>query len=376
MSKGIDIYRTQTSTRAFGSPSRYYQGKGEIDNIGKYIADLGSNASIIIDGYLFDEMKLKIQAILPKELEVGFFSFGGECSDKEIDSFVKYADEMNAEVIIGLGGGKTLDVAKAASHKINAKLIICPSAASTDAPTSALSVVYTEEGVHSHCYYFKTNPDIVLVDSNIIKNAPVRLLVSGMGDAIATYFETMSNEHSDSANYIGSGYRRTRLSLAVAELCYNIITEKGIHAKIEAENHICTDILEDVIEANILLSGLGFENAGCSIAHAIASGLSVLRDGDGYLHGEKVAYGVLVQHVLEGYSEEKLIKLIEFYLEIGLPTTLSDMNIVANLENVEAIAKKSIVDFGPISKFVTIDYLCACILSADKFAEKMKDAYR
>jgi glycerol dehydrogenase len=374
MTKGIEIYRTKTTTRAFGSPSRYYQGKGELNMLGKYIAEFGNTAAIIIDGFLYETMRTTLEGILSNDLNVGFYSFGGECSDKEIDSFTNYAADMKAEVIVGIGGGKTLDVAKAVSHKINAKLIICPSAASTDSPTSALSVVYTDEGVHSHCYYYKTNPDIVVVDSDVIKNAPVRLLVSGMGDAIATYFEAMSNEHSDSANYIGSGYRRTKLSLAISKLCYDIITEKGIHAKIEAENHICTEILEDVIEANILLSGLGFENTGCSVAHAIASGLSVLREADGYMHGEKVAYGVLVQHIVEGYNEADIMKLLDFYLAVGLPTHLIDMNVQPTMENVLAIAEKSIVDFGPVSKLITIEDLCACILSADLYATKIKEA--
>lgn len=372
MEAGVEIYRTKTRTRAFGCPSRYYQGKGELLNLSKHTARFGEKVAIIVDSFLVEEMKKLIIPQYSNPENIGFFVFGGECSDSEINRFMIFAKEINANVIVGIGGGKTLDVAKAGANKLRIKLVICPSSASTDSPTSSLTVVYTEEGVHSHCYYHETNPDIVLVDSNIIKKAPVRLLVSGMGDALATYFEAQSNEQSDSANYIGDGYRRTKLSLAIAKLCYDIIIEKGIHAKLEAENNICSEILEDVIEANILLSGLGFENTGCSIAHAIASGLSMLREADSYLHGEKVGYGVLVQHIVEGRGEKEIRELLDFMNAIGLPTTLLDMNVEPNDKNILKIAEKSLIDFGPVSKLVFIDDLCEAIKSADMIANIMK----
>jgi glycerol dehydrogenase len=369
MTEGIENSRTKTQTRAFGSPSRYYQGRGELKNIGVYITRLGEKAAVIIDGFLFESLSADITSSIDEGVEVDFFRFGGECSEKEIDGFSDFVHRKRANVVIGIGGGKTIDVAKAAAFKNDAKLIVCPSAASTDSATSSLSVVYTDEGVHSHCRYYKTNPDIVLVDTDIIRKAPVRLLVSGMGDAIATYYEAMSNVRSDSANYIGTGYRRTRMSIAVAELCLELIRENGRHAVREAENGICTDILEDVIEANILLSGLGFENTGCSVAHAIASGLSVIKDADSYLHGEKVAFGTLVQLFAEGYSFVEREELCRLLVDLGLPVTLGDLHVGKDETTIRAIAEKSILDFGPVSKLMDVEDLCQCIISASVYGE-------
>lgn len=370
MTKGIEVYRTHTQTRAFGCPSRYYQGRGELRKLAPYIAQLGDTAAVIIDGFLFESLSTEIKSTIDRAVEIDFYRFGGECSEKEIRSFSEFARQREANVVIGIGGGKTLDIAKAAAFKNDTRLIVCPSAASTDSATSSLSVVYTDEGVHSHCYYHKSNPDIVLVDTDIIRKAPVRLLVSGMGDAIATYYEAMSNEKSDSANYIGTGYRRTRMSIAVAELCLKLIKENGRHAVQEAENGICTDILEDVIEANILLSGLGFENAGCSVAHAIASGLSIIRDTDSYLHGEKVAFGTLVQLIVDGYPLVETEELCRLLVDLGLPVTLEELHVGKDEATIRAIAEKSIVDFGPVSKLMDVEDVCQCIISASVFGER------
>lgn len=72
-------------------------------------------------------------------------------------------------------------------------VIICPTVASTDAPCSALSVVYTDEGVFQEYLFLKRNPDVVLVDTAVIAASPLRLTVAGMGDALATYFEVRAH---------------------------------------------------------------------------------------------------------------------------------------------------------------------------------------
>ena len=184
-------------------------------------------------------------------------------------------------------------------------------------PTSALSIIYTEEGLQTDCLYHRSNPDLVLVDTEVIIKAPVRLLVSGMGDALSTYFEARANAESDTANYIGKGYRRTRMAMAIARLCYDLLLEDGLKAKLAAEMGVITEAFENVVEANILLSGLGFENTGCAASHAINEGLMVLPETHHFYHGEKVAFGTICQLMLENRPKMEIEEVNPFLSVYG-----------------------------------------------------------
>ena len=241
-----------TQTRAFASPGKYIQGPGELERLDKYTNVYGNQVSIVIDGFLYKNIKATLNDRYSCDNIVKYIEFGGECSLSEITRIKTESEGISPNVIVGIGGGKTLDTAKAVAHLLSVPVIVVPTSASTDAPTSAFSVIYTDEGVHSDCMYYKRNPDIVLVDTDIIMKAPVRLLVSGMGDALSTYFEAEANRTSDTANYVGEGYRRTKLGLVLAKHCYKTLLASGVHAKNAMENGCRTEALEDIIEANIL----------------------------------------------------------------------------------------------------------------------------
>src|SRR5699024_7644546 len=108
-----------------------------------------------------------------------------------------------ADVVIGLGGGKTIDTAKAVGDALGIAVVVAPTTASTDAPTSALSVIYSDDGVFEGYKFYTKNPDLVLVDSKVIVNAPVFLLASGMGDAMATFVETRASLKRNSNTMAG-----------------------------------------------------------------------------------------------------------------------------------------------------------------------------
>ena len=251
--------------------------------------------------------------------------FQKECSEKEINRINDLIRNHKADVLVGMGGGKVIDAAKIAADRANIPVIIVPTIASTDAPCSGLGVVYTEQGVFEKVCYTKLNPQIVLVDTTIIASAPSRFLVAGIGDALATWFEARSCERAQSGNECG-GYS-TMTGLSLSKLCYDTIIEYGPSAKIACENKLVTAALNKVIEANILLSGIGFESSGLAAAHSIHNGLSIFTETHSYYHGEKVAFGVLTGlHLTDANPEE--IELVYSYCEkIGLPTTLSDIGI-------------------------------------------------
>ena len=217
--------------------------------------------------------------------------FAGECTAAEIRRGGQAARAAKARVVIGAGGGKVLDTVRAIAADLSLPVVNCPTLASSDAPCSALSVVYTEEGSFEEYRIYRRNPDLVLVDTAVIAKSPVRLLVAGMGDALATWFEAKVCVQGGVKNMRGGA--STRTALALAELCYKTLLEDGVAAIAALHQQEPNDSLERLVEANTLLSGLGFESSGLAAAHAIHNGLTTAPGTHGYMHGEKVAFGLI-----------------------------------------------------------------------------------
>ncbi len=345
------------------APSKYVQGSGVLSNLNDILKDYGSKALLVASEN--DLMYVKD--------DLGQFNyvqthFGGECTQAEITRLRALMTENGCDVVIGLGGGKALDTAKAISHFEGCPVIVVPTIASTDAPCSSLAVIYSEEGAFESYLFFKKNPDLVLVDSHVIAKAPVRFLVAGMGDALSTYFEALSCAR-EFAKIIPGG-NSTKAALAVAKLCYETLLEDSIKAKAACERNVVTTALENIIEANILLSGLGFESSGLAAAHAVHNGLTALDETHHYFHGEKVAFGVLVHLVLENSPLEEINTVIRYCKSVGLPTTLKQLGVEdVTHEKIMSVAKLATADGETIHNMpfaVTAESVYAAIMTADQ----------
>ena len=252
-----------------------------------------------------------------------------------------------ADVIVGVGGGKTIDTAKIAADRARIPVIVVPTIASTDAPCSGCAVLYSSDGTFDSVLYQKMNPAVVLVDLGIIAVAPTRFLVAGMGDALSTWFEAKSCDRTQSANECGGV--STRAGLSIAKLCYEILLTYGTAAKAASERHIVTAALDHIVEANILLSGIGFESAGLAAAHSIHNGLTALAETHSFCHGEKVAFGVLAGLQLADASVDESAIVFSFCEDIGLPTTLADIGLGnADREKLMEAAEKACAPGQPI----------------------------
>lgn len=306
-------------------PGRYIQGKEAIKILGKELLRLGKKGLIICDAFVLGNMSDKIKPYIHDSVDADFEKFGGECSDEEIDRLLKIIEKTNIDFIAGLGGGKTLDTAKTAAWMSKRPVAVVPTIAATDAPCSALSVIYTPTGEFKRYQFLPGNPDLVLVDTEIIANAPVRLLVSGMGDALATWFEAESCMKKYAPNM--TGYIGSMSAYSLAKLCYESLLKYGVLAKSACEANVVTPAFEHVVEANTLLSGLGFESGGLAASHAIHNGLTVLEQTHHYFHGEKVAFGTLASLFLTDKPSETINEVYGFCEDIGLPTSLAEIGL-------------------------------------------------
>lgn len=306
-------------------PSRYVQGEGAIDRMGEDLGRLGRRALAVMDPFVVPRLRGRVETAAHDHLKLVVEPFGGECSDEEIERLSAIARSAGADLIVGIGGGKALDSAKATAHALGVPVAIVPTLASTDAPCSALSVIYTAEGAFKRYLVLPRNPDLVLVDTGVIAEAPVRFLVSGMGDALSTWFEAEDCRIKQGGNMTGRPGPMT--AYALARLCYDTLLEYGVLAKSACECHAVTPALERVVEANTLLSGLGFESGGLAAAHAIHNGLTALKETHAYWHGEKVAIGTLALVMVTGRPAAVVDEVFGFCESVGLPTTLADIGL-------------------------------------------------
>ncbi|MCL2023879.1 MAG: glycerol dehydrogenase, partial [Oscillospiraceae bacterium] len=214
---------------------------------------------------------------------------------------------------------------KLVAHENKLPVIIVPTIASTDAPCSKMAVLYHDDHSYADTIVFSDNPDLVLVDSGVIARAPERFLVAGMGDAFATYYEARACMRSGASNY--SGALATNTAFVLAETCHKILIQDSKRALLACRSNLVTPSLENIIEANILLSGIGFESVGLAVAHAIAAGFTLLPETNDMMHGEKVAIGTLVQLILENAPYDELKEAMDYYKTVGLPTSLKEIGI-------------------------------------------------
>ncbi len=305
-------------------PGKYIQGEGALDELPRIVKLLGKRGLILASR----TVKNKILAAHTKELaaeKIAIEEFQRECCEKELSRLAEIISRNKIDILVGMGGGKTIDTAKIASDRAGIPVIIVPTIASTDAPCSGCAVIYSEDGVFESVYYQKMNPQVVLVDTGVIANAPTRFLVSGMGDALATWFEARSCERTKSKNECGGLSTMTGLNLA--KLCYDTLLTYGSAAKLANEKHIVTPAFNHIVEANILLSGIGFESSGLAAAHSIHNGLTALEETHSFYHGEKVAFGTLTGLHLTDASPVEINSAFSFCEEIGLPTTFADIGL-------------------------------------------------
>ncbi len=330
------------------APLRYVQGPGALTSLGEQLHAIGVRNPLILASR--SARKEAGDAVTASLTGIGirhaFVDFGGECTWDEIRRIKELCIHGGHDAVVNCGGGKTLDTGRAAatSSAVNVEVsppvfmehfgaavpcINVPTVAATDASTSAVSLVYNKKGAVEAALSFPTNPAMVLVDTTVIARSPVRFLVAGMGDALATYFEADMCRRTGSPS-LQTGAQSTLAAQTLGRLCLDILLDYGLQAKREAETRTAGPGLEAIAEANVLLSGIGFESGGLSASHAIGQAFHHIPDRfrTHLYHGELVAFGTLVQLLLEKREPAYLGRIFMFCKSVGLPTTFDEMGLM------------------------------------------------
>jgi len=362
----------QRPLSVFASPGRYVQGPGATHELGRELQRLGLAGSVLFVAgrTALRDLAPIWQSTLPAVgIEAVIEAFGGESSSAEIDRLVALGQGKGIGAVVGAGGGKASDTARAVADALGLPAVITPTLASTDSPCSALSVIYTPEGRVEGMRYYNRHPLLVLVDTEVVARAPKRQLVGGLGDALSTWFEARTVRESCHHNTLGGLPSTT--STALAKLCCEILLADGPAACAAVEARATTPALERVVEANNLLSGLGFESGGLAVAHAVHNGITEIPGSHNSIHGEKVAFGLLTQLVLEGRPQAEITDIYRYQKAVGLPITLAEVGVDANSDDqLRTIAERSSIP-GESSHNEPFPVTAAALVSALRAADQL-----
>lgn len=313
--------------RIFASPSRYFQGPGAIDLLGQLLVCYSRAPVLLMDSSVRDLIGDRVSLVCADAgVEPTVLIASGEVTYASIDQLLSDCFENQPTVVVGLGGGKVLDSAKALSQRLGVPVITVPTIASNDSPTSSAIAMYDQDHFLVAVDMMQANPVAVLVDTQLVASAPVHFLLSGIGDAIAKVYEAQGCARGQGLTPLGT--RPLLIAGVIAQACYDTLRADAIQAIEDCGRGSVSASLERVVEAVVLMSGLAFENGGLSLAHSLTRGLMRVDGARDLLHGYQVAWGALVQMQAEGRPVDEVADLAKFLTSLGLPISSADLQLV------------------------------------------------
>ncbi|MTI62032.1 MAG: iron-containing alcohol dehydrogenase family protein [Firmicutes bacterium] len=356
MKKGVMREYMQTA------PVLYLNEEGLIKKSGQIVAELGKRALISGGPRALQSIENDLVSSLDKAgIAWEKHVFKGECSENNINLIMSKANNISAEVIIGVGGGKSLDCAKVVADRCGLPIVTIPTIAATCAAVTPLSIVYNDAGEYQLDYYLRSNPDLVLVDPIVITNAPVKYFTSGILDALSKWYEGRA-----AVKNIDNPDIFTASAIKLAELLYTRINKQGEEAIKLVKYKKTGQALKDVIDLNIFTTGIiqsiGQKTCRGAAAHSIHNALTIIEESHELLHGLKVGYGIVVQLFMEDLPEEEIKEVVYFFRKLGLEPSLKGLKLPYSKKIIEGVAQKATTD--PVMRLMPFKVSKEMVISA------------
>jgi len=348
--------------------------KGEIAAGGEAIARLGKRPLIVGGDRTLKLAEKYLQPVLKeRKLAAQTANYSPDSSENSLDRLEKAAAEHRSDFIIGIGGGKALDTAKLLADRAKLPVVTIPTSGATCAAWPAHSNIYSDRGAFQTGVGLNSCPQLLILDYNLIKTAPKRTLIAGIGDGLAKWYESSVSSGDSSSTLIIAAVQQARI-------LRDILFQKSAAALESPGSEEWCEVVDATVLLAGVIGGLGGSKCRTVAAHAVHDGLTQIEASRGSLHGEKVAYGILVQLRLEEMLQGNQLaasarkQLLEFYNAIGLPKTLEDLGLKdITLQQLRLVAKfacnpRSDIHNLPFS--VSVEQLMAAMVSTTVCFEK------
>jgi len=344
------------------APAQLLRGNGILSQLPKYLSRYG-NKALVIAGETANQVTASY--LSNAELEIIYADAIADCTDENLAMLDHLVQRESPDAIIGIGGGKVLDTAKLIAYQCQLPIATVPTTGATCAAWTALSNVYDADGAFSYDVTLDRCPDMMIVDYDVIATAPKRTLISGIGDAIAKWYESSVSSGSSEKTMVIAAVQEARI-------LRDILFQKSAEAIAKPNSQVWHEVVDATVCLAGAIGGIGGASCRTVAAHAVHNGLTHLHQAHGILHGEKVAYGILVQLRLEEFQGNQLAassrhQLLKFYQEIGLPTSLPDLGLsqvtIAELEQIAAIACQPNSDIHRLPFSVSPSQVLAAMVS-------------
>jgi len=355
------------------APHRYQSAAGALQQLGTHLESLGERAFIIGNKTALDRYEDVIRSSLKDSMiGVAVDVCLGECCLPEIERLVDKAGKEDADMIVGVGAGKTLDVSKLVAERSDNPIITIPTVASSTAAFTNFVYLYEEDGEFIKEDRLDVCPDLVIVDYKIIGRAERTYMTAGMATALSSWYEfslsreELESHHTRQVAYTLSGHVR------------EVLLNKGEEALEDVRRGELTSVIEAMIEGIILESGLiqtlGGTKLRAMLSHHIAHQLMPYTSED-RLFGHVVAFGVLSQEMYKQSQPESFVELLEFYRDVNLPLTMDSLGLPENqrdsiVEDAVNRVQNQLSDH-PVTFDIDSELLADSIWQADALGQKV-----